>query len=342
MLKYETIERLSQSLFYSRKNHKSYSIISRQLKNDDSLSVNDIEYINKGLVFKTYNKPTGMAFLNAVIKDNPVINSYNIKSSGTFQPDMGTNDDRLVYRSERDKSTLFTNSRINVRDVEHIIEKDTVIFAKDDIPLSFNMEPEILNRSLVLNKKNSLYSDANKISTLNVNLIGDNDKYLYPSMNTNLDKSDNLSYDGLLFTMGVESDMNTLQDIKRDIKKISSIIRIPLTQNLEIKHSQKQIRVFVKDYGLGNGTGGVGDLEITLEVYKLTEMRFKLPKGYIDGLVPSGIAHAEDDTLVVFTRELGEVTLYTNKGSIKVRTLPGMKINKRRIVGEEADMFGQS
>lgn len=342
MLKYETIERLDQSLFYSRKNHKSYSIECRQFKSDETLLANDVEYINKGLVFKSYKKPTDTVFLNGTINDNAVINSYIIKPTGEFNPDMVTSDDRLIYRFGRDNSGLFTNSRITVRNTEYIVEKDDVLTTNDIDTLSFNMEQEILNRSLVLNKNNTASGAVTKTSNLRVNVIEDNENYLYPVMNVGLGKHENISYDGLSYVMGVESDMNNLQELARDVKLITSIIKIPITRNMEIKHSQKHIRVYVKEFGLGGGTGGVGDLELTLEVYKLTEMKFKLPKGYLDGLLPNGIAHANDDVLIVFTRELGEVTLYTDKGTIKVRTLPGMRINKRRIIGEEADMFNSN
>lgn len=345
MLRYETIERLQQSLFYSRKNRKSYSIKARQLKNNDTLNINTIDYvgsIDKNLMFKAYKKLIDTVFLNNSIKDGAIIDSYSTKLSGAFNPDMNIDNNILSYISGRDKSILFTNSNILVRNPEYMVEKDSDISA-DDNKLFFNMKQDESNRSTILNKNNSLPITTNKKSIIIIHTVDMGDgAYLSPNMGTVLDKSDNLSLGDLSYVMGAENIMNSLQDIKRDIKKISSIIKIPLTQNIEIKHSQKQIRVFVKDYGLGGGTAGVGDLEITLEVYKLTEMRFKLPKGYLDGLTPNGVAHANGDVLVVFTRELGEVTLYTDKGSIKIRTLPGMKINKRRIIGEEADMFGQS
>lgn len=345
MLRYETIERLQQSLFYSRKNHKSYSIKARQLKNNDTLNIDTIDYIgsiDKNLMFKAYKKLIDTVFLNNSIKDGAIIDSYSTKLSGAFNPDMNIDNNILSYVSGRDKSILFTNSNILVRNPEYMVEKDSDISA-DDNKLFFSMKQDESNRSTVLNKNNSLPISKTKKSIIIIHTVDMGDgAYLSPNMGTVLDKTEYSSYDAITYVMGAENIMNSLQDIKRDIKKISSIIKIPLTQNIEIKHSQKQIRVFVKDYGLGGGTAGVGDLEITLEVYKLTEMRFKLPKGYLDGLTPNGVAHANGDVLVVFTRELGEVTLYTDKGSVKIRTLPGMKINKRRIIGEEADMFGQS
>lgn len=246
MLKYETIERLPESLFYTRTNKKPYAINAKLIGTDNKINPPDTNYKNSYLLFKTVNIPP----------------SDNIKKS-----------------------------YINVR----------------------------------------LLTDNNSNSN----------KYLEPNVNSILNKSDSMSYRDLTFVMGTENNYNSLQSVQHEVKLISSIVQIPITRNLEIKHNKKSISVYIKEFGLGtdSASGGVGNLEIKLEVYKLTEMRFKLPSGYLIGLNTNSIAYAEGDTLVVFTRELGEVTLFTDKGTIVIRTLPGMKINKRRILGDEADIF---
>ena len=247
MLKYETIERLPESLFYTRTNKKPYAINAKLIGTDNNIKPSDTEYTNNYLLFKTVNKTPS---------DN-IIKSY-----------------------------------INVIDL----------------------------------------TDNNN---------GNSSKYLEPNLDYILNKSDSLSYGDLTYVMGTENNYNSLQIAPHEAKLISSIIQIPITRNLEIKHDKKSIAVYIKEFGLGTDSagGGVGNLEITLEVYKLTEMRFKLPTGYLTGLNTNSIAYAEGDTLVIFTREIGVVTLFTDKGTIIIRTLPGMKINKRRILGDEADIF---
>jgi hypothetical protein len=75
------------------------------------------------------------------------------------------------------------------------------------------------------------------------------------------------------------------------------------------------------------------DLDITLEVYRLSEYRFNFPNHYLDGLSPNEIARVEGNTLIIFTHWIGEVMLYTNHAKIKVRTLPGLRSRKINLSG---------
>ena len=75
------------------------------------------------------------------------------------------------------------------------------------------------------------------------------------------------------------------------------------------------------------------DLDITLEVYRLSEYRFNFPNYYLDGLSPNEIARVEGNTLIIFTHWIGEVMLHTNHAKIKVRTLPGLRSRKINLSG---------
>ena len=50
-----------------------------------------------------------------------------------------------------------------------------------------------------------------------------------------LNKSDSISYGDLTYVMGSENIYNSLQNVKHNVKLISSIVKIPITRNLEIK-----------------------------------------------------------------------------------------------------------
>lgn len=71
----------------------------------------------------------------------------------------------------------------------------------------------------------------------------------------------------------------------------------------------------------------IGNLNITLEVKRFEYTEFKLPRGYLEGLLPSKYAYAVGDVLKVRSTRLGETTLYTNKGTIILVTIPGIKVD---------------
>lgn len=70
------------------------------------------------------------------------------------------------------------------------------------------------------------------------------------------------------------------------------------------------------------------DLDITLEVYRLSEYHFKFPSHYLDGLKPNPIARVDGNMLNIYTQEIGEEKLHTNYAVITVRTLPGLRTRK--------------
>ncbi len=107
-------------------------------------------------------------------------------------------------------------------------------------------------------------------TTIRVELIRDEEKYLDPNMGSYLGNT-TLKYGDLKYTMHKENSRNGLSLVSRNIDKIVVTIATPLTENLELIHHRKSIMVYIKDAGLGGGSGGVGELEMTLEVYKLTE-----------------------------------------------------------------------
>ena len=339
MLKYETIERLPESLFYTRINNKPYKINVKAIDSiDNKVKPSDTKYVNSYLLFKPVNVLPSTNIVNTNRKNKTIIFSNLINKSETIIPEMNNDINGLVYKFSKDSSTIFSSKSIFVRNPEYVVNKDDELFNNNNSTLIFNMGKDVSDRNITVNKPNT---DRKKKSYINIGLSKDDNSngYLDPMVGSILNKSDSLSYGDLTYVMGSENIYNSLQNVKHNVKLISSIVKIPITRNLEIKHEKKSIFVYIEEFGLGNDNGGIGNLEITLEVYKLTEMRFKLPSGYLTGLNTNPIAYAEGDVLVVFTRELGEVILYTDKGSITIRTLPGMKINKRRIVGDEADIF---
>ena len=72
----------------------------------------------------------------------------------------------------------------------------------------------------------------------------------------------------------------------------------------------------------------LGKMSISLEVYRLSEYKFKFPEHYLQGLKPNHIATADGDVLCVYTYHIGEQVLYTDYGTITIRTLPGLRTRK--------------
>ena len=140
---------------------------------------------------------------------------------------------------------------------------------------------------------------------------------------------------GVTFTLGYSKGQNTLEVLKLTNPILLSGVRIPIETGLEVNLKRTSFKSFIKDGGIGNNGGsvGIGNLEMTLEVYRLCEYRFKFPKNYLRGLKTNSIAYAVQDTLIVHTWEIGEVILYTDAGTITVRSLPTMKVNKTRLKG---------
>lgn len=334
MLKFETIERLPESLLYSRQNKKEYSIICRDLLDNKILKEMLYQYDNGNLSFTAYKSAKDSVILNKPTRGRNALKVFEIPTDDVLTPEMGFVNDRLTYHFDQEANKFFGSKSILIRRQENLFEKNTDITRQDNQSLSFKMIEPI--RASDVSLKHAITKKSQ--TTIRVELIRDEEKYLDPNMGSYLGNT-TLKYGDLKYTMHKENSRNGLSLVSRNIDKIVVTIATPFTENLELIHHRKSIMVYIKDAGLGGGSGGVGELEMTLEVYKLTEMRFKFPKGYLEGLTQNNVAYAENDLLVVFTREIGEITLYTDKGSIRIRTLPGMRINKRRLIGEEGDIF---
>lgn len=338
MLKFETIERLPESLLYSRQNKKEYSIICRDLIDNKILKEMLYQYDNGNLTFTAYKSAKDSVILNKPVRGRNVLKIFETPTDDALVPEMCFVNDRLIYHFGQDVNKFFGSKSILIRRQENLFEKNADITRQDHQALSFKMVEPIIDSDISLKHTNKISETERLQTTIRVELIRDEEKYLDPNMGSYLGNA-TLKYGDLKYTMHKENSRNGLSLVSRNIDKIVVTIATPLTENLELIHHRKSIMVYIKDAGLGGGSGGVGELEMTLEVYKLTEMRFKFPKGYLEGLTQNNVAYAENDLLVVFTREIGEITLYTDKGSIRIRTLPGMRINKRRLIGEEGDIF---
>lgn len=77
----------------------------------------------------------------------------------------------------------------------------------------------------------------------------------------------------------------------------------------------------------------LGKMSISLEVYRLSEYKFKFPEHYLQGLKTNNIATADGDVLCVYTYHIGEQILYTDYGTITIRTLPGLRTRKPDLGG---------
>ena len=90
--------------------------------------------------------------------------------------------------------------------------------------------------------------------------------------------------------------------------------------------SELSASIVESDIGTG-GNGGIGDLKIVLEVLRGKIYYFQFPDGYLQNMLPSGVATAlNKTTLKVRTQNYGDATLYTDKGEIILRTVPGLRI----------------
>lgn len=101
-------------------------------------------------------------------------------------------------------------------------------------------------------------------------------------------------------------------------------------REMKLDHQPTTVEISVIDNGLGSGSGTLGNLEMTIEVQRLEEKKIKFPSGYLDGLQESSIATKEIDTLTIWSSDIGKTTLYTDKGTITIVTMPGYKINKSK------------
>lgn len=329
MLAYTTIERLPESVLYNRVSN-SYIPACHKLVNENIIKDKIFKRQGNLLRISTIKNKQQSVVVVKSLREKKYFKAIKNSLPVTYTPVMGNKDNKfLVYRFLKEPNVIYTKSRVNV--IKNEVFKP-LLFNMDKNTLTFKMAKEdyptdIYVKHIRKNKKHSI-----RVEQLQYK------ETFQPTMIDHRHGLANVSNE-LTFKMSEPAVYNNLQLLPRTLNKIQIGIAIPLTSNMEIKHSMKSVMVYIKDAGQGGGdTGGVGDLEMTLEVYKLTEMRFTMPKNYLKGLKQNSVAYAEGDTLIVHTKELGEILLYTDKGSIRIRTLPGMRINKRRLIGTD-DIF---
>ncbi|RTI48447.1 hypothetical protein C3I27_03275 [Campylobacter jejuni] len=128
---------------------------------------------------------------------------------------------------------------------------------------------------------------------------------------------------------------------KRDLSprvRVESMTKVPPSlyakiikdkkENIVIGENVSELSASIIESNIGTGgNGGIGDLKIVLEVLRGKIYYFQFPDGYLQNMLPSGVATAlNKTTLKVRTENYGDVTLYTDKGEIVLRTVPGLRV----------------
>lgn len=121
-----------------------------------------------------------------------------------------------------------------------------------------------------------------------------------------------------------------------DTSKIRSSISIKINDGSKLIETETSIKSSLLESDITTGDGGsqIGKMDMTLEVFRLCEYQFEFPKNFLLGLESNDIATVNGDILTVYTTQFGERILYTTKGQIKIRTLPGMKQRTTALLSE--------
>lgn len=321
MLAYTLINKYPNTLFYGTERPcpmVSSRVYGYGIEVDENINGNairtDLSYtvtpFNKNsYVANHYNKNIAKSF---VISDTIYDYTTN-KSKDTLQFQMGSSNKELIGSA---RTYSYLKNKDDLKPLEEEFNSDTLLFTMGNKNLNET-------KSLVYEH----YIGRNKVDNLEMRsavLDSKNVLEIYIPGTPYDEKISEVS-----FTMGYETGWHGLQELHNPPIFYSSIL-IPITANLEVISKSSSFRSYIKDAGLGGGTG-IGNLEMELEVFRLCEYRFKFPKNYLTGLMQNNIAYAEGDVLVVHSWEIGQVTLYTDYGTIKINTVPGMRINKRRM-----------
>lgn len=324
MLAYTLINKYPNTLFYGTERPGpmvSSRVYGYNIEVDENINGNaiktDLSYtvmpFNKNsYVAKHYNKNIVKSF---VISDTIYDYTAN-KSKDTLQFQMGSSNKELIGSA---RSYSYLKNKDDLKPLEEEFNNDM---------LSFTMGSKNLNETKYLAYEH--YIEGKKVDNLQMVSFVRNSNDLLELYTPGTPYDENVSE--VSFTMGYETGWHGLQEIHNPPIFYSSIL-IPITANLEVISKSSSFRSYIKDAGLGGGGTGIGNLEMELEVFRLCEYRFKFPKNYLTGLMQNNIAYAEGDVLVVHSWEIGQVTLYTDYGTIKINTVPGMRINKRRMAG---------
>lgn len=320
MIAFTTIERLPDSIIYgtnpSCKKTESYV---REGNFNDALKLS-FDSENYELILTTIDKGKPNSIINKHHNGKSIIHSY---VSGTPFQDIEYEQDKteLIFivgeqpLTSRFGSSFesFYNTFLEVQEQELVEDLVFTIGNKQE-----NETKQIIKKTTVEGK------DQNKF----------NSKIITMQDFLNIEQTEDyvLTDSNITFTTGLEPGSNSLSLLSNP-KITYSSIKIPVTSNTELISKRTSFKAYIKDAGLGGGSLEIGKLNMTLHIYRLYEYRFEFPKNYLNGLVKNSIAYADGDVLVVHSWEIGEVILYTDAGTITVRTVPALKINKARLAG---------
>lgn len=324
MLAYTLINKYPNTLFYGTERPGpmvSSRVYGYNIEVDENTNGNtvrtDLSYtvtpFNKNsYVANHYNKNIIKSF---VISDTTYDYTTN-KSKDTLQFQMVSSNKELIGPA---RTYSYLKNEDNLKPIVEEFNSDTLVFTMGNKNLNET-------KSLVYEH----YIGKNKVDSLEMRSAVLDSKNVLEIYTPGTPYDENVSE--VSFTMGYETGWHGLQEIHNP-PIFHSSLSIPITASLEVISKSSSFRSYIKDAGLGGSGTGIGDLEMELEVFRLCEYRFKFPKNYLNGLMQNNIAYAEGDVLIVHSWEIGQVTLYTDHGTIKINTVPGMRINKRRMAG---------
>lgn len=324
MLAYTLINKYPNTLFYGTERPGpmvssrvyGYSIEVDENTNGNAIRT-DLSYtvtpFNKNsYVANHYNKNIIKSF---VISDTTYDYTTN-KSKDTLQFQMASSNKGLIGPA---RTYSYLKNEDNLKPIVEEFNSDTLVFTMGNKNLNET-------KSLVYEH----YIGKNKVDNLEMRSAVLDSKNVLEIYTPGTPYDENVSE--VSFTMGYETGWHGLQEVHNP-PIFHSSLSIPITASLEVISKSSSFRSYIKDAGLGGSGTGIGNLEMELEVFRLCEYRFKFPKNYLNGLMQNNIAYAEGDVLIVHSWEIGQVTLYTDHGTIKINTVPGMRINKRRMAG---------
>ena len=311
MLQYSTIEQYPQLVFYNR---SSESNTMKSREDFGKFSPPDIKDHSSNMKISSFKR---------LDKNNKYfLHYYKLQASRSYKFN-GPAD--VIPNQSYSCGIKFTMGNKEGRvSVSKQLPK-----AKEYLQPKMTDEPYVLSiimGSKVDNTKLSLTREVNKLTTFSTGIIGDN---LIPEV---LEES----IDVLKYQMSNQTGYNNLLLLRVDDTPICySYTKTELERNLKILSSTQSFKSYIIDSGDGEAGGGIGNLNMSIDVFRLCEFRFTFPSGYLDGLKPNNIAYRDGSTLVVHTWDIGVTTLYTDKGTITIRSLPGFKINPDRLTGFE-------
>lgn len=150
-----------------------------------------------------------------------------------------------------------------------------------------------------------------------------------PDSHLDMECNNYLGQGDLVFYVSEEGISPTTRVIPmRDTPSLYAKIIKDKKESTIIGEKVSELSASILESNIGNvGGGGIGELKIVLEVLKGKIYYFQFPDEYLKNMLPSGVATAlNKNTLRVRTESYGDVTLYTDKGEIVLRTVPGLRV----------------